>query len=252
MFGLRNKLKEKFGEKEGTVPMPIVEEGSTSTIPLSPTTQNDTHLHHNNSEAFEILTPTRSYQFVAESKEEKDRWVNLLGAAAVLSREFYRKQMDNGKGNANDIANDNAKDNDIIEHNSWNGGGNLFDLHKLSYADIVERRLPGWPHLISMNSGIFTAAVVGDCARLKAIVKSVAALELELDLNSFDEFGYTALHYATIHSNLSFAAALLDYGASPNSSTTATQLRTPLFFAVASCNLKMVHLLIANGGEVSE
>jgi len=102
-----------------------------------------------------------------------------------------------------------------------------------------------------MMRNVFTASVVGDVKLLKSIVHSVVGNSAtNFDLNAFDEFGYSPLHYAVIHNHVSFAAALLDFGAIANPACAKTSRRTPLFYGVASCNSKMVQLLIANGGEV--
>jgi len=247
-FGMRNKLKSLASPQ----PKPSEDSGTLASSPDEFVVDAK-----DDDKAFEVLTSERSYVFVASSVEEKYRWVGLMGGAAVKSHEFYYGISPTLKnvGVPDDVSTSrgSAVNNDFLNPLSPSGGSNLFGIHKLSYDVVVRRRLPGWPHLVKMSKNVFTAGVTGDVSLLKSIVHSLThnqAAMARFNLNDFDEFGYTPLHYAAIHNHVAFAAALLDYGALPNPSLRKTFERTPLFYAVAACNLKMVHLLVANGGNV--
>jgi len=150
-FGVRNKLKSLAS------PQPKNSDDSNNNDNNDNNNSNDNTIPAIDDDmAFKIVTPERSYIFVASSVEEKNRWVKTLGDAAVKSHEFYYASSPTFKNVKvpEDVSSSrgSATNNDILNPLSLSGGSDLFGLHKLSYDDVIRRRLPGWPHLVRLAS----------------------------------------------------------------------------------------------------
>ncbi len=94
---------------------------------------------------------------------------------------------------------------------------------------------------------VFDAAVLGDSARLQALLAAQPELARE-----FSGDGFTALHYVAFFSgDVVSAQALLDAGADPQAVARNKQMVTPLHSALPPQHNAVALLLIARGADVN-
>lgn len=94
---------------------------------------------------------------------------------------------------------------------------------------------------------IFDASVVGDRARVRAILEQDAA-----QARAYTADGFTALHYvAFFNGDAEMATMLLDHGADMNAVTRNPMRVTPLHSAAASRHLAVARVLMGRGADVN-
>ncbi|XP_032529768.2 ankyrin repeat domain-containing protein 39 [Danaus plexippus] len=94
---------------------------------------------------------------------------------------------------------------------------------------------------------IWNAAFTGDQKRVQSLLdKSNNPKEL---VNSLDNSGYTALHYAARSGHLNICKLLLDHGAYINAQTRSGKA-TPLHKAACSGKKNIIMFLINNGAQI--
>mmetsp|Transcript_38466 Transcript_38466/g.56651 ORF Transcript_38466/g.56651 Transcript_38466/m.56651 type:complete len:180 (-) Transcript_38466:78-617(-) len=103
----------------------------------------------------------------------------------------------------------------------------------------------GWKHRI-MRTSIFSAAFCGDADMLEKIM--LVATRKSIDM--LDSSGYTALHYAAMKGHNVCIVMLLDAGADPNA--TDRDMRTPIYYAAKSRNVRALEMFDANGGTLND
>lgn len=95
--------------------------------------------------------------------------------------------------------------------------------------------------------GIWNAAFSGDLDRInKLIGKAKNSRDL---VNSLDNAGYTALHYAARNGHINICNILLSYGAYIDSQTRSGKA-TPLYKAAVAGKEDVVKLLIQHGAKI--
>lgn len=87
------------------------------------------------------------------------------------------------------------------------------------------------------------AASRGDLETVKRLLVN------QVNLNGFDEIGYTALHYAVKGEHIEVAKYLLDSGAEVNAHDESQIGDTPLASVAQTCSLAMAQLLIAHRAD---
>src|SRR5262245_61394449 len=87
------------------------------------------------------------------------------------------------------------------------------------------------------------AAVLGDLAKVRQL------LAAGRDVNAFDEFGKSPLHYAVEEEHLEVAQILLRSGANVDAHDETMIGDTPLGSVAGSCSMGMAKLLIDAGAD---
>jgi len=93
---------------------------------------------------------------------------------------------------------------------------------------------------LDFERGVWSAALNGDLDKLRKY------LDGHGDPNALDSAGYTPLHYAARHNQLSAVRLLLDCGACANVRT-RSGLATPLHKAAHSGHCDVIQLLLSRG-----
>jgi ankyrin repeat protein len=87
------------------------------------------------------------------------------------------------------------------------------------------------------------AAAEGDVAGARSLIEGGA------DLNTFDDVGFTPLHYAVRNGHHGLAKLLLDAGANVNAREESTNSNTAISVAVTEASPEMVELLLQRGAN---
>ena len=74
-------------------------------------------------------------------------------------------------------------------------------------------------------------------------------LASNVDINSFDQMGWTALHHAARDSNLEMMSFLLEHGADVNAQDLSQNEDTALGAVAAKCSFEVAKLLIDSGAD---
>jgi ankyrin repeat protein len=96
---------------------------------------------------------------------------------------------------------------------------------------------------VRRDDDLHLAAVVGDLDKVRQLVAE------GFDINAFDEFGKTALHYAVDEEHLEVARLLIRSGADVNARSEQMIGDTPLAAAAGTCSLEMAKLLVEAGAD---
>ena len=87
------------------------------------------------------------------------------------------------------------------------------------------------------------AAEIGDINRVRELIAE------GVNLNSFDEIGMTALHYAAREEHFAIAKLPLGHGADVNARHEPTNSNTTLANVAETCSLEMAQLLVDAGAD---
>lgn len=101
----------------------------------------------------------------------------------------------------------------------------------------------GYPEGYADLEPLHTAAMGGD---LPSVIKLIKG---GINVDTFDNLGYTPLHYATQRGHLDVAAYLLEHGADVNAHHEPSIGNTPLSDVAGECSWEMASLLIKAGAD---